>query len=279
MRTSLIAVFLIICASCTETKVSTSQKKEASFNRYITKPNFQKIIDTSDVIGSILIYDLNDDLYYSNDFEWSNIGQLPASTFKIANTIIGLETGVIESDSTIFKWDGTQKWSKNWEQDLMLKDAFQFSCVPCYQEVAKNIGSKRMNDYISKFRYGSLRIDSSNIADFWLEGTSRITQKQQISFLKRLYRSELPISKRTEQIVKSIMLVEETDLYKLSAKSGLSIVNDKYNGWYVGYLELKNKTYLFATNIEPKKDFVFDSFVNKRSDLSLSAFKEMNLLK
>ena len=78
-------------------------------NNRIVKPEFQSIIDSSDVKGAILIYDLNQDIYYSNDFDWSNKGNLPASTFKIANSIIGLETGVIEHDSVLFKWDGEKK--------------------------------------------------------------------------------------------------------------------------------------------------------------------------
>ena len=124
MRITSIAVFLILFISCKENKGITTINKEQSANKNIIKPEFQSIIDSSDVIGSILIYDLNQDVYYSNDFEWSNKGNLPASTFKIANSIIGLETGVIENDSVIFKWDGEKKWLKNWEQDLILRDAF-----------------------------------------------------------------------------------------------------------------------------------------------------------
>jgi beta-lactamase class D len=279
MRITSIAIFLILFISCKENKGITTINKEQSANKNIIKPEFQSIIDSSDVKGSILIYDLNQDVYYSNDFEWSNKGNLPASTFKIANSIIGLETGVIENDSVIFKWDGEKKWLKNWEQDLILRDAFQFSCVHCYQEVARKIGSKRMNDYVSKLNYGNLEIDATNIDKFWLEGASRISQMQQIDFLKRLYNFELPISKRTESIMRKIMLIEETDQYKLSGKSGLSNNNGEYNGWFVGFVEFKNNTYLFATNLEPKKEFNFDSFIKKRLDLTLLGLRKMNVLK
>lgn len=272
-------VILILFISCKEHKGTSSIKKEQSVNENILKPEFQSIIDSSEVTGSILIYDLNENLYYSNDFEWSNKGNLPASTFKIASSIIGLETGEIESESTIFKWDGKKKWLKNWEQDLVLKNAFKFSCVPCYQEIARKIGAQRMNDYVLKLNYGNLKIDSINIDNFWLEGESRISQVQQIDFLKRLYNSELSISKRTENIIRNIMLIEETDQYKLSGKSGLSNDNGKYNAWFVGNIELKNNTYLFATNIEPKKEFDFDTFIKKRLNLTLIAFQKMNIIK
>ena len=136
-----------------------------------------------------------------------------------------------------------------------------------------------MNDYIKLIDYGNLKIDSTNIDKFWLEGESRISQIQQIDFLKRFYERKLPISERTEIIMKNIMFIEETDQYKLSGKSGLSNDNGQYNGWFVGYVELKNNTYFFATNLEPKKEFDFNSFINKRLHLSMNALKKMNVLK
>ncbi|MHA7059629.1 class D beta-lactamase [Aquimarina sp. M1] len=279
MKITALTILLLLCFSCKERSQVTKNEKQKTDNNEVVKPEFQLIIDSSDVLGSILIYDLNKDIYYSNDFEWSNRGNLPASTFKVANSIIGLETGVIANDSVIFKWDGKKKWLKNWEQDLILRDAFQFSCVHCYQEVARKVGSERMNDYVSKLNYGDLEIDATNIDKFWLEGKSKISQMQQIDFLKRLYNHELPISKRTESIMRNIMLIEETDQYKLSGKSGLSNTNEEYNGWFVGFVELKNNTYLFATNLEPKKEFDFDSFIKKRLGLTLLALRELNVIK
>lgn len=278
MRITSIAVFLILFISCKERKGTNTLHNEQLVNRNIIKPEFQSIIDSADVKGSILIYDLNKDMYYSNDFEWSNNGNLPASTFKIANSIIGLETGVIENDSVIFKWDGEKKWLKSWEQDLILKDAFQFSCVHCYQEVARKIGSKRMNNYVLKLNYGNLEIDSTNIDKFWLEGESKISQMQQIDFLKRFYNFELPISKRTDSIMRKILLIEETDQFKLSGKSGLSNYNGEYNGWFIGFVEFEYNTYLFATNLEPKKEFDLNSFIKKRLDLTLLGLRKLNVL-
>ena len=279
MKITPIVLFLILCLSCKEKKATDRGNLSQSVNTHILRSELQSIIDSSDVTGSLLIYDLNENQYYSNDFEWANKGHLPASTFKIASSIIGLETGVIESDSTIFKWDGQRKWSKNWEKDLVLNDAFQLSCVPCYQEVARKIGAKRMNDYVDKLNYGNLTIDSTNIDEFWLEGASRISQMQQIDFLKRLYTSELPISERTAKIIRAIMFIEETDRYKLSGKTGLSNDHGNYNGWFVGHIELKDNTYLFATNLEPQKAFDLDLFLKKRVDLTLLAFRKLDVLK
>ena len=267
-------VTLILCVlSCIGCR---GDKKPVSHR--IVQPEFQAIIDSSDVSGAILFYDLNKDIYHSNDFEWTHKGKLPASTFKIANSIIGLETGIIENANAIFKWDGNEKWLKVWEQDLVLKDAFQYSCVHCYQEIARDIGVQRMNNYLSKLDYGNFKVDSTNIEDFWLVGESRVSQMQQIDFLKRFYLNELPISNKTSETVKNIMFIEEGDDYKLSGKTGLSNANQIYNGWYIGYIETQNNTYFFATNLEPKEGFTLNTFIKKRIDLTKSAFKSINVL-
>ena len=252
-----------------------SKKENQLIESEIVKPEFQSIIDSNNINGSILIYDLKKELYYSNDFNWAKTGRLPASTFKIANSIIALETKVVESDSTLFKWNGEKRAYKSWEQDLRLRDAFHFSCVPCYQEVAKKIGEKRMNEYLEKLEYDDMKVSSKNLDIFWLAGESKINQFQQIDFLKRFFNSELEISKRTEDIMKRIILIEENEKYKLSGKTGLSIRNGNNNGWFVGYLESNNSIYFFATNIEPKEGLDKGLFPKLRKDITLIALKLM----
>ncbi|WP_373519423.1 penicillin-binding transpeptidase domain-containing protein [Pricia sp.] len=278
MKTKLALATLICFSSCHRTKkASIDQNGETGIAHQIVKPEFQSIIDSADVIGAILLYDYKKDIYYSNNFEWARTGKLPASTFKITNSIIGLETGVIENDSVIFNWDGRPKGNQNWEQDLILRDAFHFSCVPCYQGVARKIGSERMNRYLDTLDYGAMDVDSNTIDTFWLMGSSRISQMQQIDFLKRFYTGVLPISGRTRKIMKKLMIIKETEQYRLSGKSGLSNANEDYNGWFVGYIE-GDDTYFFATNIEPKKEFDLDTFISKRMDVTLSAFKRMEII-
>jgi beta-lactamase class D len=241
----------------------------------IFKSEFQSIIDSSNVNGSILIYDLQKDLFYSNNFDWAKIGRLPASTFKIPNSIIALETNVVENDRTLFKWNGEKRAYKIWEQDLILRNAFQYSCVPCYQEIATKIGEKRMNEYLKKLQFGDMNVTSKNLDIFWLEGESKINQFQQIDFLKRLVNSELKISKRTEEIMKRIFFIEENESYKLYGKTGLSIRNGKNNGWFVGYLKLKDNTYFFATNIEPNEKTNKELFPKLRKEITLNAIDIM----
>lgn len=279
MKVIYIIPILIGLFSCTGKKTESDKKEIKVVEREILVPQFEKIIDSANVEGAILIYDLKNDKYYSNDFNWAKKRNLPASTFKITNSIIALETGVVENDSTLLKWNGEKRRFKNWEQDLILRDAFHFSCVPCYQEIARKVGENKMNKFLKKLDYGNMKVDSSNLDLFWLEGESSITQFQQINFLKRLYQSELPISERTEMIMKRMIVIEDTDDYKLSGKTGWSIRNGNNNGWFVGYVETQSKIYFFATNVEPKQQFDMNMFPMIRKDVTFKAFEQMKIIK
>ena len=214
-------------------------------------------------------------MFYSNNFDWAKIGRLPASTFKIVNSIIALETKVVEDDSTLFPWNGEKRAYKTWEQDLILSDAFKYSCVPCYQEIARGIGEKRMNEYLDKLKYKDMKVNADNLDLFWLEGDSKITQFQQIEFLRRFFQSELGISKRTEDIMRKIFFIEDYENYKLNGKTGLSVRNGNYNGWFVGYIESKESNYFFATNIEPKDQLNDNSFTQKRKKITIEALNTL----
>jgi beta-lactamase class D len=244
----------------------------------VLKPEFGKILDSLKVKGAILIYDVKNKTYYSNDFSWAKMGIIPASTFKIPNSIIALETGVVKNDSDIFKWNGEKRNFKKWEKDLTFKEAFQVSCVPCYQEVARKIGVKRMKSYLKKLNYPRMVFDTLTIDNFWLQGKSKISQMQQIDFLERLYFSKLPISKRTDNIMKDIMIIEKTESYTLSGKSGWGMRNEINNGWLVGYLETNNSVYFFATNVE-KEETNMDEFPIIRLNSTKEAFRKLKLIK
>ncbi|MFX1770049.1 class D beta-lactamase [Riemerella anatipestifer] len=274
MRKIIIILNIIILvnftANCQTKKLNTKE---------VVKTEFGNILDSLEVNGSILIYDVKNKIYYSNDFSWAKTGVIPASTFKIPNSIIALETGIIKNDSAIFKWNGEKRRFKIWEEDLTFKKAFQVSCVPCYQEIARKVGVKRMKKYLRKLDYKGMVFDTLTIDNFWLEGNSKISQKQQIDFLRKFYFSKFPISDRTIKIVKNIMEIERTENYILSGKTGLSSIEEKYNGWFVGYVETKSNVYFFATNVIPTDGLNVDDFISSRINVTKNALKQMNIMK
>lgn len=276
MKDFFLCLFIIVVLlSCSNQESFKEDDQKGSYLERIEK-EFQAILASKQLNGAILILDDSLKVYYSNDFEWAHKGQLPASTFKIPNSIIGLEAGVV-NDSTIFKWDGQKRFLASWEEDLNLAQAFQRSCVPCYQEVARNIGSKRMNEWLDKLNYQSMVVTEDSIDTFWLRGNSRISPMEQIDFLRRLAKKELPISERTYTKMRDIMVLESNEKYTLRGKTGWS-TDGKDNGWFVGFLEKGGKTYYFATNVEPKPDFKMEDFGKIRSLVCKEALNHLELL-
>lgn len=272
-----LAIPLLFFLSCSTKESGKNTDVENSVTEEVMVTELQHILDSAKVSGSMLVFDPQQNVYYSNNFDWARLGQLPASTFKIPNSIVAIETGIVEDDSTLIPWDGEDRWLDVWEQDLLFREAFHFSCVPCYQDIARRVGAPRMNEFLSRFSYGSMDVDSTTIDNFWLEGDSRISQFQQIDFLERFYRAKLSISARTHAIMKRMMVVEQKDDYQLSGKTGWS-VDGKDNGWFVGYVEVSDQLYFFATNVEPTAEFDMDLFANTRKDVTYRALQKLEII-
>ena len=124
--------------------------------------------------GTFVGYKVDDYLIIASDKVRSGEGRLPASTFKIPNSIIALETGVVEDpDKDVFKWDGVTRSIEPWNKDHTLRSAIAVSAVPVYQEIARRIGAERMQKYVDLFDYGNRDI-GGGIDQFWLTGNLRI---------------------------------------------------------------------------------------------------------
>ena len=145
--------------------------------------------------GAFVLYDLNSNQYTRYNPERCAEPFIPASTFKIMNSLIGLDTGVIPDENYVIKWDGTQNVIPSWNQDHTLKTAIQNSVVWYYQELARRVGKEKMQYYVDAAHYGNQNI-SGQIDTFWLEGGLRISADEQVEFLKRLYKGDLPFSQR-----------------------------------------------------------------------------------
>jgi len=271
---ALISIFF----SCSQPVQNPKPTGNYTQRKEVVRPDFRQILDSANVVGSVLVFDPQTNTAYSNDFNRCEVGFLPASTFKIPNSIIALETGVVEDDSTLFKWNGEKRRLPIWEQDLIFMDAFRLSCVPCYQEIARKIGVERMKEYLSKLNYGNMVVDSATIDLFWLEGDSKITMNQQLDFLLRYFKRELPITERTHQIMKRLMLIESNDSWNFSGKTGWAIRNGNNIGWFVGYLEKGNNVYFVVTDIEPNESFNMDFFPKIRTQISMGAFKKLKII-
>jgi beta-lactamase class D len=229
-----------------------------------------------EIPGAFVLYDFNHDLYIRYNPERCAEQFLPASTFNILNSLIGLETGVILDENDVIAWDGTDYNLPVWQQDHTLQTASRNSVVWYYQELARRVGGAQMRAWVEAAAYGNADI-SGEIDSFWLDGALRISLDEQVEFLKRLYLNELPFSQRSMDIVKEIIVLEETGTYKLSGKTGSAVRVTPYQAWFVGILEMDDNVYFFVTNFESDDSNGFANGENARR-ISLEILQELRLL-
>ena len=193
---------------------------------------------------------------FYNKKRFTDSSYLPASTFKIVNSLIGLQTGVISSDSMVIKWDGVPRKFPDWNKDLTMYEAFRVSAVPYYQEVARRIGKNNMEYWLDTVNYGAGPKDTAfviktAIDTFWLDNTLKITPDEELGLVKMLYFNQLPFFKTYQEKVKKAMLFENETTYRLAYKTGWGN-NEKGNhlAWIVGWVEENNHPYFFVLNFE-----------------------------
>lgn len=237
------------------------------------RPDFGKYFQQAGVNGTFLLYDLKQDKYLVYNLKRANTPFVPASTFKIFNSLVALETGVIRDENEVIKWDGIQRDFPEWNKDQTMRTAIKDSVVWFYQELARRIGQERMQHYINLANYGNRDI-SGGIDRFWLQGGLRTTALQQIDFLVKLYQNQLPFSQRTMNIVKDIIINEKTNNYVLRGKTGWAREVTPQRGWYVGYLERGDDVYFFALNL----DVIKPSDTKARLEITKSILQDLKLV-
>lgn len=207
--------------------------------------------------GAFVLFDAQTNQTICHNAERAGTEFLPASTFKIASTLIALETGVATGPDFALAWDSTVTprqpwWPATWARDHTLRTALPASVVWFYQEMARRIGPARMQEYLDGFGYGNRDI-SGGIDQFWLTGGLRISPLEQVAFLRRFYSGGLPVSAANVDLVKALLVLEDSSTYRLSGKTGWAGLGDTSSpqiGWLVGYLERGDQVYFFATTID-----------------------------
>jgi beta-lactamase class D len=202
--------------------------------------------------GTFVGYKVDDYLVIASDKDRSGEGKLPASTFKIPNSLIALETGVVQDpDKDVFPWDGVKRPIEAWNKDHTLRSAIAVSAVPVYQEIARRIGQERMQQYVDLLEYGNRDI-GGGIDQFWLTGNLRIDPVEQVDFVDRLRRGALSISRRSQDLVRDILPVTNVGDAAIRYKSGLlGAERDQPSlGWMVGWAEKGGAHTVFALNMD-----------------------------
>jgi beta-lactamase class D len=195
---------------------------------------------------------------------------IPASTFKIPNSLIALETGIVTGPDEVFKWDGKPAAMKEWERDMTFSEAIRVSNVPIYQRIARRVGLKNYEVWLDRLGYGNA--NPGTVVDrFWLDGPLAISAIEQTSFLAALALQELPMSKTAQSAVKGMLLQETRDGRSLYAKTGW--LGAGQIGWWVGWVEGNGRIDSFALNM----DVPSEADLPKRKEIGLAMLARLGI--
>lgn len=225
--------FAFILVSCNPNNAKVNNKLKVYFDSASVDGSFALL---NNQLGDITVYNMKLDTQRIS----------PATSFKVLNTLIGIQTGKISNENTIIKTDSADT------KPLTLKEAFHSSSVPWFRALAREIGKDTMQFWIDSIGYGNKNI-SSPVDSFWLNNTLKISPDEQLGFMSKLYFDQLPFQKYAQQMVRDVMLREDNTLYKLSYASGAGF-DETGNpiGWITGWIEENRHVYFFVTFVRSK---------------------------
>ncbi len=211
------------------------------------RPEWRKAFEKFDAKGTIVVADwrTTDRPVMFFDQERAARRYSPASTFKIPHTLFALDAGAVRDEFQVFKWDGVPRSFSGHNADQTLRSAMRFSTLWVYQQFAKQIGTKKARKYLKRIAYGNADPTTAT-GDYWVDGNLAISAREQIDFLSRLYRNELPFDIAHQRLVKDLMIIEAGRSWILRAKTGWE---GRY-GWWVGWVEWPTGPVFFALNID-----------------------------
>ncbi|MFM2386442.1 MAG: class beta-lactamase [Bacteroidota bacterium] len=203
---------------------------------------------------------------------------IPASTFKVFLSLVALETGVAPNEDMIIPYNGKPSGNKLWDSSINMSYALEVSSEPYYRELAKRIGKSEIKRWADSVKYGNMVINDP-IEDCWHNGTLLITPDEQVGFVKKLYFDELPFSKRAQRIVRTMMLRETGEKYKLYHKTGTHVKDGLVSSWVVGYVEDSTNHPYFFSNYYQTKDTNIEKLRKERIDIVKEVFGTMGIMR
>jgi beta-lactamase class D len=221
----------------------------------VEREDLEAVFADAGVEGTFVLYDVMEREATVVGPEEARERTVPASTFKLANTLVGLQTGAVGDVDEVVPYGGGPQPVDRWERDMALREAFPASNLPVYQEVARRVGHERMAAWVDRLDYGNRSVgDADSLDRFWLEGPLEISAMEQTDFLARLARTELPVDDAHQEAVRELAALEEGDGYTLHGKTGWSRDVDPAPGWWVGWVERGDELFTFALRIDMEGD-------------------------
>lgn len=183
----------------------------------------------------------------------------PASSFKIALSLMGFNAGVLLNEQTP-TWEfqeGYEDFSESWKASQTPQTWMTSSCIWFSKIISLKLGLESIQQYLSLFEYGNQDLSGGivqpgPINPAWVSSSLKISPKEQVEFVQKMIQKKLPISSNALQMTKNLLFKEEmAQGWKLFGKTGLGRAVDE-NGknlnvrWFVGWIENDQNFFPFA---------------------------------
>lgn len=194
----------------------------------------------------------------------------PESTFKIALSLIGFDSGILKSERKP-SWslpNGTDAYINVCKGDHNPSTWMRDSCLWYSRILTAKLGMEKFQHYVTKFSYGNMDL-SGGLTNAWVSSSLKISPKEQTVFLQKIVDQKLPVNHVRYDEIKKIMFIQKmAGGWKLYGKTGNGKLFDKegnktelQHGWFVGYIEKGSRRIIFASHLtDSDKQSTFASF-------------------
>lgn len=180
----------------------------------------------------------------------------PCSSFKIAAALMAFEKKVLKDENQVIKWDGVSRGRAEIDKDLTPYTWMSASAIWVTSWIMPQLGKESIQGFLETFSYGNKDFSGPRIEP-WQTSSLKISAHEQLAFISKLWKGELPLAKNTNELTKRIILVkklgQKSELYGKTGTGclvGTACMDhpDKMIGWFVGVLKNGETEYAFAAN-------------------------------
>ena len=183
----------------------------------------------------------------------------PCSTFKIALSLMGYDTKILQDNKTpIWNFqEGYDDYLEAWKEPIQPTSWMKYSCVWYSEVLAEKLSSVTMQKYLDSFAFAYGNADlSADKKPVWIYSSLQISVKEQVAFLQKMITKKFSVSDHAVQMTKNILFQECLPQgWMLFGKTGWSgsVLDDLEIGWFVGWIEKGPLFFPFAYRIQEKK--------------------------
>lgn len=227
----------------------------------VERPEWKATFEAYGADGAFVLYEPESGTLYRSSAVEATARRLPASTFKVYNALVALETGVVRDPDSLFVWDGVEREVAEWNRDHSLRSGMEASTVWLYQRVAAAVGRERYASAFAREPFGNGAV-GADVTRFWLDGPLAISPDEQVAFLDRLRRGALAFRPEVQATVRGLLVRYPEAGGTLVGKTGWGGFGDpeaEQIGWLVGWVERarphpqgRGTVAVFALQVRPR---------------------------